>query len=118
MFSFASKFLHFYLSIYWVTDPYLNTDAGTMSPFEHGEVFVLDDGGEVCFFIFPLFIRLNFIHMYTRGWPVLWGWVGRLVCVIGVHAIGIFVHKVRNGLLVIVNLDFYGCRWYKFSLMI
>ena len=26
---------------------YLNTDAGTMSPFEHGEVFVLDDGGEV-----------------------------------------------------------------------
>lgn len=28
-------------------DPYLNTDAGTMSPLEHGEVFVLDDGGEV-----------------------------------------------------------------------
>jgi CTP synthase len=27
-------------------DPYLNMDAGTMSPFEHGEVFVLDDGGE------------------------------------------------------------------------
>lgn len=31
-----------------VADPYLNVDAGTMSPFEHGEVFVLDDGGEVC----------------------------------------------------------------------
>ena len=28
-------------------DPYLNVDAGTMNPFEHGEVFVLDDGGEV-----------------------------------------------------------------------
>ena len=28
-------------------DPYLNIDAGTMSPFEHGEVFILDDGGEV-----------------------------------------------------------------------
>ncbi|CAN7118907.1 unnamed protein product [Brassica rapa subsp. narinosa] len=28
-------------------DPYLNIDAGTMSPIEHGEVFVLDDGGEV-----------------------------------------------------------------------
>lgn len=28
-------------------DPYLNVDAGTMSPFEHGEVFVLEDGGEV-----------------------------------------------------------------------
>eukprot|EP01119_Soliformovum_irregulare_P002544 TRINITY_DN12789_c0_g1_i1.p1 TRINITY_DN12789_c0_g1~~TRINITY_DN12789_c0_g1_i1.p1 ORF type:complete len:635 (+),score=147.43 TRINITY_DN12789_c0_g1_i1:172-1905(+) len=27
-------------------DPYLNIDAGTMSPFEHGEVYVLDDGGE------------------------------------------------------------------------
>mmetsp|Transcript_12570 Transcript_12570/g.16261 ORF Transcript_12570/g.16261 Transcript_12570/m.16261 type:complete len:630 (+) Transcript_12570:113-2002(+) len=27
-------------------DPYLNTDAGTMSPFEHGETFVLNDGGE------------------------------------------------------------------------
>ena len=27
-------------------DPYLNVDAGTMSPFEHGECFVLDDGGE------------------------------------------------------------------------
>lgn len=28
-------------------DPYVNTDAGTMSPYEHGEVYVLDDGGEV-----------------------------------------------------------------------
>lgn len=28
-------------------DPYLNLDAGTISPSEHGEVFVLDDGGEV-----------------------------------------------------------------------
>jgi len=27
-------------------DPYLNVDAGTISPMEHGEVFVLDDGGE------------------------------------------------------------------------
>ncbi len=27
-------------------DGYLNTDAGTISPFEHGEVFVTDDGGE------------------------------------------------------------------------
>ena len=35
---------------YYVTaikiDPYLNVDAGTMSPFEHGEVFVLEDGTE------------------------------------------------------------------------
>src|SRR3989449_8333187 len=28
-------------------DPYLNVDAGTMNPYQHGEVFVLDDGAEV-----------------------------------------------------------------------
>ncbi|KAF9887929.1 CTP synthase ura7 [Aspergillus nanangensis] len=28
-------------------DPYMNIDAGTMAPTEHGEVFVLNDGGEV-----------------------------------------------------------------------
>lgn len=28
-------------------DPYMNIDAGTMSPLEHGECFVLNDGGEV-----------------------------------------------------------------------
>ena len=28
-------------------DPYMNVDAGTMAPTEHGEVFVLNDGGEV-----------------------------------------------------------------------
>lgn len=27
-------------------DPYLNVDPGTMNPFQHGEVFVLDDGAE------------------------------------------------------------------------
>ncbi|KAK6644445.1 hypothetical protein RUM43_000712 [Polyplax serrata] len=28
-------------------DPYINIDAGTFSPYEHGEVYVLDDGSEV-----------------------------------------------------------------------
>lgn len=28
-------------------DGYLNTDAGTMNPYEHGEVYVTDDGGEI-----------------------------------------------------------------------
>jgi CTP synthase len=28
-------------------DGYVNTDAGTMNPYEHGEVFVTDDGGEI-----------------------------------------------------------------------
>ena len=27
-------------------DPYLNVDPGTMSPFQHGEVYVLEDGAE------------------------------------------------------------------------
>src|SRR5690606_4718871 len=27
-------------------DPYINVDAGTMNPFQHGEVFVTVDGGE------------------------------------------------------------------------
>ena len=27
-------------------DPYLNVDPGTMSPYQHGEVFVTNDGGE------------------------------------------------------------------------
>ena len=27
-------------------DPYINVDPGTLNPFEHGEVFVTDDGGE------------------------------------------------------------------------
>ncbi|GAB4005044.1 hypothetical protein GCM10029992_51740 [Glycomyces albus] len=27
-------------------DPYINIDPGTMNPYEHGEVFVTDDGGE------------------------------------------------------------------------
>ena len=52
--------------LYMHVDPYLNTDAGTMSPFEHGEVFVLDDGGEVS----PIlrtksisFTALNLLHI-------------------------------------------------------
>ena len=38
-------------------DPYLNIDAGTFNPYEHGEVFVLDDGGEVRT---PLFFASSF----------------------------------------------------------
>lgn len=44
-------------------DPYLNTDAGTMSPFEHGEVFVLDDGGEVNFQISGNLIVWNYLWL-------------------------------------------------------
>jgi CTP synthase len=43
-------------------DPYLNIDAGTMSPFEHGEVFVLDDGGEVLFYFCT--VQFEFIMVF------------------------------------------------------
>jgi CTP synthase len=52
-------------------DPYLNVDAGTMSPFEHGEVFVLDDGGETDLDLGNyerfLNIRLTQDHNITTG---------------------------------------------------
>ena len=40
---FKSRGLHVALQ---KLDPYVNVDPGTMNPFEHGEVFVLDDGAE------------------------------------------------------------------------
>jgi CTP synthase len=52
-------------------DPYLNVDAGTMSPFEHGEVFVLHDGGESDLDLGNyerfLNIRLSSDHNITTG---------------------------------------------------
>jgi CTP synthase len=52
-------------------DPYLNIDAGTMSPYEHGEVFVLDDGGEVDLDLgnYERSLRLTFTmnHNITSG---------------------------------------------------
>lgn len=52
-------------------DPYLNVDAGTMSPFEHGEVFVLEDGGEVDLdlgnYERALGVRLTKNHNITTG---------------------------------------------------
>ena len=35
-------------------DPYLNVDPGTMSPYQHGEVFVTKDGGETDLDLGPL----------------------------------------------------------------
>mmetsp|Transcript_7137 Transcript_7137/g.17308 ORF Transcript_7137/g.17308 Transcript_7137/m.17308 type:complete len:617 (+) Transcript_7137:60-1910(+) len=52
-------------------DPYLNVDAGTMSPFEHGEVFVLDDGGEADLDLgnYERFLDLSLesVHSLTSG---------------------------------------------------
>ena len=60
-------------------DPYLNVDPGTMSPYQHGEVFVTDDGAETDLDLghYERFIDINlnkysnvtigkFIHMYSR----------------------------------------------------
>lgn len=48
-----------------------NQDAGTMSPFEHGEVFVCDDGGEVDLDLgnYERFIGMNLTekHSLTSG---------------------------------------------------
>ncbi len=52
-------------------DPYLNIDAGTMNPAQHGEVFVLSDGGEVDLDLGNyerfLEISLRSIHNITTG---------------------------------------------------
>jgi len=52
-------------------DPYLNVDAGTMSPFEHGEVFVLGDGGEADLDLgnYERFLHINLTkdHNITTG---------------------------------------------------
>ncbi len=52
-------------------DPYLNCDAGTMNPYQHGEVFVLDDGGEIDldFGNYERFLGINLTseHNITTG---------------------------------------------------
>ena len=52
-------------------DPYLNVDAGTMNPYQHGEVFVLDDGAEVDLDLgnYERFLDLNLTgeHNITTG---------------------------------------------------
>ncbi|MFB6284222.1 MAG: glutamine hydrolyzing CTP synthase [Halobacteria archaeon] len=52
-------------------DPYLNVDAGTMNPYEHGEVYVLKDGGEVDLDLGNyerfLDIDMTFDHNITTG---------------------------------------------------
>lgn len=63
-------FIEFLVMGFHFADPYLNTDAGTMSPFEHGEVFVLDDGGEVPFYLFCLFRTCFEIRNFISWHPL------------------------------------------------
>ena len=46
-------------------DPYINVDPGTMSPFQHGEVFVTDDGAETDLDLghYERFIDTNFSQL-------------------------------------------------------
>ncbi len=52
-------------------DPYINVDPGTMSPYQHGEVFVLDDGAETDLDLghYERFIdiRLSRVSNFTAG---------------------------------------------------
>src|SRR5688572_19614165 len=52
-------------------DPYINVDPGTMSPFQHGEVFVTDDGAETDLDLghYERFIRrrMNKRNNFTTG---------------------------------------------------
>ena len=52
-------------------DPYLNHDAGTMNPFQHGEVFVTDDGAETDLDLghYERFLDINLNHNanFTSG---------------------------------------------------
>ena len=45
-------------------DPYINVDPGTMSPFQHGEVFVTEDGAETDLDIghYERFVDENFLR--------------------------------------------------------
>tara|TARA_B100000959_G_scaffold287499_1_gene372984 strand:- start:112597 stop:114201 length:1605 start_codon:yes stop_codon:yes gene_type:complete len=53
-------------------DPYINVDPGTMSPFQHGEVFVTDDGAETDLDLghYERFIstKMGKLNNVTTGW--------------------------------------------------
>ena len=55
-------------------DPYINVDPGTMSPFQHGEVFVTDDGAETDLDLghYERFttVKLGKNNNYTTGHPL------------------------------------------------
>ena len=48
-------------------DPYINVDPGTMNPYEHGEVFVTDDGAETDLDLghYERFINENFVVSFS-----------------------------------------------------
>ena len=55
-------------------DPYLNVDPGTMSPFQHGEVFVTEDGAETDLDIghYERFVDENFLRNASHSAGAVW----------------------------------------------
>ena len=55
-------------------DPYLNVDPGTMSPFQHGEVFVTEDGAETDLDIghYERFVDENFLGSASHSAGAIW----------------------------------------------
>jgi CTP synthase len=60
-------------------DPYLNVDPGTMSPFQHGEVFVTEDGAETDLDIghYERFVDENFLRSASHSAGAVWDTVLR-----------------------------------------
>ncbi|HET7571384.1 MAG TPA: CTP synthase [Gaiellaceae bacterium] len=60
-------------------DPYLNVDPGTMSPFQHGEVFVTEDGAETDLDIghYERFVDENFLRHASHSAGAVWDTVLR-----------------------------------------
>src|SRR5262245_41784380 len=97
-------------------DPYINIDAGTMSPYQHGEVFVTDDGGETDLDLghYERFTsrRVNRDHNVTTGkvyYSVIQkerhgNYLGRTVQVIPhiTDEIKSFIHKVSKDTDVVI----------------
>lgn len=87
-------------------DPYINVDPGTMSPFEHGEVFVTYDGAETDLDIghYERFLDTNFSskHNFTTGQVYLsviererrGGYLGKTIQVIP-HIVDEIKHRIR-----------------------
>src|SRR6187397_1106887 len=60
-------------------DPYINVDPGTMSPFQHGEVFVTEDGAETDLDIghYERFVDENFLRSASHSAGAIWDTVLR-----------------------------------------
>ena len=60
-------------------DPYLNVDPGTMSPFQHGEVYVTEDGAETDLDIghYERFVDENFLRNASHSAGAVWDTVLR-----------------------------------------